>query len=113
ADDLVGRDAGARRLTMPDRALASAAAPVLVRLPALLITLFPEAAPRVELHVGTVGEMIDALEARWPGMRDRLCDSTPAIRRHSKVFVEGGRARLATRLEPGTDVFILTAISGG
>jgi molybdopterin converting factor small subunit len=79
----------------------------------LLINLFPGAAPRVELQVGTVGDMIDALEARWPGMRDRLSDSTPAIRRHINVFVDGRRATLATRLEPGTDVFILTAISGG
>ena len=98
---------------MRDRVLASAAPPVLVRLPPLLVNLFPGAAPRVELQVGSVSEMIDALDARWPGMGDRLCDSTPAIRRHINVFVEGRRATLATRLEPGTDVFILTAISGG
>ena len=67
----------------------------------------------VRLSVGTVQEMIDALDARWPGMRDRLCDSTPTIRRHINVFVEGKRASLDTRLQPGTDVFILTAISGG
>ncbi len=56
---------------------------------------------------------MNGLEARWPDMRDRLCDTTPAIRRHINVFVEGERARLDTRLEPGADVFILTAISGG
>ncbi len=87
--------------------------PVLVRLPPLLINLFPSAERRVELSVDTVEEMIDALDARWPGMRDRLCDSTPAIRRHINVFVEGSRASLATRLAPGADVFIVTAISGG
>jgi hypothetical protein len=46
-------------------------------------------------------------------MRDRLCDSTPAIRRHINVFVEGERATLRTSLSPGADVFILTAMSGG
>ena len=46
-------------------------------------------------------------------MRDRLCDSTPAVRRHINVFIDGERARLDTRIEPGTEVFILTAISGG
>jgi len=92
---------------------APASPPVLVRLPALLVNLFPTAERRVELCVGTVEEMIDALDARWPGMRDRICDSTPAIRRHVNVFVEGKRATLATRLAPGADVFILTAISGG
>jgi hypothetical protein len=57
--------------------------------------------------------VMNGLEARWPGMRDRLCDTTPAIRRHINVFVDGKRARLDARLEPGADVFILTAISGG
>jgi hypothetical protein len=46
-------------------------------------------------------------------MRDRICDSTPAIRRHMNVFVDGKRAMLETPLLPGTDVFVLTAISGG
>jgi molybdopterin converting factor small subunit len=90
-----------------------APAPVLIRLPVLFASLFPTAERRVELSVDTVRDMIDALDARWPGMRDRLCDSTPAIRRHINVFVEGKRATLDTRLAPGTDVFILTAISGG
>jgi molybdopterin converting factor small subunit len=67
----------------------------------------------VELFVESVDELIDALDARWPGMRDRLCDSTPAIRRHINVFVEGKRASLETRLAAGADVFIVTAISGG
>ena len=88
-------------------------APVLVRLPVLFTILFPTAERTVKLSVGTVQEMIDALDARWPGMRDRLCDSTPAIRRHINVFVEGKRASLDARLPPGADVFILTAISGG
>jgi sulfur-carrier protein len=92
---------------------AFASAPVLVRLPALFANLFPDAERRVQLSVQTVDEMIDALDARWPGMRDCICDSTPAIRRHINVFVDGRRATLATRLTPGIDVFILTAISGG
>ena len=87
--------------------------PVLVRLPALFASLFPTAERRVELSVSSVEEMIDALDVRWPGMRDRLCDSSPAIRRHINVFVDGKRVGLEARLTPGADVFILTAISGG
>src|SRR3954470_9335236 len=75
--------------------------PVLVRLPVLFASLFPTAERRVELSVESVDELIDALDARWPGMRDRLCDSTPAIRRHINVFVESKRARLDTRLGTG------------
>lgn len=87
--------------------------PVVVRLPALLATLFPDVERRLELPVTSVAALIAALDARWPGMRDRLCDSTPAIRRHINVFVDGRRATLDTPLRPGADVFILTAISGG
>ena len=75
--------------------------------------LFPDAVRRVELPAATVREMIDGLDARWPGMRDRLCDSRPALRRHINVFVEGRRASLETRLAPGAEVTVLTAISGG
>jgi len=99
--------------TPPATGAAAGRAPVLVRLPAVLVTLFPDAERRVALDVATVGEMIDALDARWPGMGDRLRDTTPAIRRHINVFVDGRRAGLATPLAPGADVFVLTAISGG
>ena len=88
-------------------------APVVATLPPALLRLFPRATRRVEAAAATVSELIDALDARWPGMRDRLCDSTPAIRRHINVFVDGRRASLETRLSPGTEVFVITAISGG
>jgi len=87
--------------------------PALVRLPASLTALFPGAPRVVELPPGSVSELIDALDARWPGMRDRLCDSSPAVRRHVNVFVNGARAKLAGTVPAGADVYILTAISGG
>ena len=88
-------------------------APAVVRLPPLLRALFPDAERVVKIEAETVEDVMKGLEARWPGMRDRLCDSTPAIRRHINVFVKGKRALLDTRLQPGADVYILTAISGG
>jgi molybdopterin synthase sulfur carrier subunit len=93
---------------MPDDSSA-----VLVRLPTVLTILFPGAPPRVELRAGTVAEAIDGLNERWPGMGDRIRDSSPAIRRHINIFVDGRRARLDTRLAPGAEMFVLTAISGG
>jgi sulfur-carrier protein len=86
---------------------------VVVRLPAILVDLFPGSLRRVEVEASTVDEMVDALDRLWPGMRDRICDTRPAIRRHMNVFVDGERASLGTRLAPGTEVFVLTAISGG
>ncbi|GLK71501.1 MoaD/ThiS family protein [Ancylobacter dichloromethanicus] len=90
-----------------------ARAPVVVRLPAHLVVLFPGADRLVPLVARDVAEMVDGLDALWPGMRERLCDETPAIRRHINVFVDGRRAKLATPLAAGADVFVITAISGG
>jgi molybdopterin synthase sulfur carrier subunit len=90
-----------------------AAPTVAVSLPAVLVNLFPGAERRLTLSASTVGEVIDALDSRWPGMRDRVCDSTPRIRRHINVFVAGQRATLETHLASGAKVIILTAISGG
>lgn len=93
---------------------SSLAAPkVVVTLPAPLVALFPGSTRCVELSASTVREAINALDASWPGMRDRLCDSTPRIRRHINIFVEGERASLDTPLSQGTEVLVMTAISGG
>ena len=93
--------------------LPPVSATVTVVLPAALVRLFPGSLPEVEVTAATVDDLLDALDARWPGMRDRLCDSTPAIRRHIRVFVDGKRATLASRLPHGAEVFVLTAMSGG
>jgi molybdopterin converting factor small subunit len=98
---------------MPHEEPLPAVAPAVVTLPRALLNLFPSAVRRLEVRASTVHEMIEALDSRWPGMRDRLCDSRPAIRRHINVFVEGERATLQTRLAPGAQVFVITAISGG
>lgn len=84
-----------------------------VTLAPALVRLFPEAVPRLTVSASTVDDVIACLEARWPGMRDRICDSTPAIRCHMNVFVDGQKATLATSLNAGARVFIITAVSGG
>lgn len=86
---------------------------VTVVLPAALVTLFPGAPSHVDLNAATVSDMLDALDSCWPGMRDRLRDSTPRIRRHINIFAEGQRATLETPLTAGTTVYVLTAMSGG
>ena len=87
--------------------------PVVVRLPGVLVDLFPGSRRRVEIDAATVAEMVDALDRLWPGMRDRICDTRPAIRRHMNVFVDGERATLETPIPARSEVFVLTAISGG
>jgi len=89
------------------------ASDVVVVLPTVLMRLFHGCPRDVAVSAASVREMVDALDERWPGMRDRLCDSTPQVRQHINIFVDGERATLDTALCPGAEVFIMTAISGG
>jgi sulfur-carrier protein len=82
-------------------------------LPTTLPPLFPGLERRLEVDAATVGEAIDQLDARWPGLRDRLCEPGPALRRHINVYVNRERAELDTPLAPGSRVDVIAAISGG
>jgi molybdopterin converting factor small subunit len=84
-----------------------------VRIPATLPPLFAGLPRRLEIDAPTVGELLDRLEERWPGFRDRLCEPGPALRRHIHVYVDGERAGLDAELEARSRVDVITAISGG
>ncbi len=86
---------------------------VTIVLPPALLALFPGCPNAPIVTAQTVSHAIDALDARWPGLRQRICDETPAIRRHIHIFVAGERAALHTPLPPGTEMVVVTAISGG
>lgn len=98
---------------MPGAVAAGTRRGVTVVLPAALVRLFPGAAERVELEAASVADMLEALDARWPGMRDRLRDSRPAVRRHIAILADGRHASLETPLRPGATVYVLTRMSGG
>jgi molybdopterin synthase sulfur carrier subunit len=82
-------------------------------LPSTPPPLFPGLPRRLDVDAATVAEALDRLEEQWPGLRDRLCEPGPELRRHIHVYVEGERARLDTSLEPASRVDVITAISGG
>ena len=84
-----------------------------VHLPPTLPRLFPDLPRRIDLDVATVMGAIDQLDERWPGMRDRLCEPGPALRRHINVYVDRERADLDTALATGSRLDIIAAISGG
>ena len=84
-----------------------------VVLPRSLVALFPGAERRYEIDGATVAEVIDALDGRVPGLRNRLLDAGPVLREHLNVFVAGQRAGLATEGPAGATVHIIPAVSGG
>jgi molybdopterin synthase sulfur carrier subunit len=65
----------------------------------------------------TVAELIDRLEADYPGLRDRIVEEDGEIRRFVNVFVNGQNVRklqgVGTAVEDGDEVGIVPAMAGG
>ena len=84
-----------------------------VLLPRSLLALFPGAERRHEVDGSDVAAVIDALDRRVPGLRDRLVEEGPRLRPHINVFVAGTPADLGTVVRPGDTVHVIPAVSGG
>ena len=84
-----------------------------LHLPVTLPPLFRDLPRRLDVDAATVDEAITRLDEQWPGLRDRLCEPGPVLRRHINVYVDGHRAGLDAALEPGSRVDVIAAISGG
>ncbi|MGN6189517.1 MAG: MoaD/ThiS family protein [Conexibacter sp.] len=83
-----------------------------VHLPPTLPPLFAGLPRRLDVDAPSVGEALARLDARWPGLRDRVCDGGE-LRAHIRVFVDGERASLDTLLEARSRLDVIAAISGG
>jgi sulfur-carrier protein len=84
-----------------------------VLLPRSLVSLIPAAPRRCEIDASTVAEAIDRLDDMAPGIRNRLLDAGPSIRRHINVYVDGEPATLTTPLGPSSTLHVIPAVSGG
>ena len=84
-----------------------------VLLPRSLLALFPGVERRQQLAGDTVDDVLTALDAAAPGMRDRLVEEGPRLRPHINVFVDGRPADLATPVGADATVHVIPAVSGG
>ena len=66
-----------------------------------------------ELDGGTVLELLEALERRYPDVTGWILDERRRIRRHINVFVGGERSDEQTAVRSGDRVEVLPAITGG
>ena len=86
-----------------------------VRIPTPLRTL-TGGHDEVRAAGGTVGEIIEDLERRYPGIRDRLLDEK-GVRRFVNIYVGDEDIRfldgLETKLKSGDEISIVPAIAGG
>jgi molybdopterin synthase sulfur carrier subunit len=87
----------------------------IVRIPTPLRTL-TGGADEVTASGGTVREVIDDLEGKHPGMRERLLDEK-GVRRFVNIYVGEEDIRfldgLKTTLKVGDQISIVPAIAGG
>ena len=71
----------------------------------------------VEAEGGTVSALVDDLERRYPGIKERICDENGQVRRFVNIFVNGEDIRflrhLDTPLKAGDELSIVPAIAGG
>jgi molybdopterin synthase sulfur carrier subunit len=84
-----------------------------VLLPRSLLTLFPGVERRHVIDGANVDEVLMGLDAAAPGMRDRLVEEGPRLRRHINVFVDGQPADLTTLVPDSATVHVIPAVSGG
>lgn len=68
----------------------------------------------ITVAASTVNELVDLLEVKFPGIRDRLCDEG-RMRPNITVVVDGRRSPKGLRqtLETTSEVHFVPAISGG
>jgi hypothetical protein len=87
---------------------------MIIRIPGLLLS-YTKGVDTVEVATApTLGDVLNTLDARFPGLRFRIVDEQSAIRPHIKLFVDGVLARnLSVPLASAGELMIVGALSGG
>lgn len=71
----------------------------------------------IEVGGATVAQALEDAFARHPNMRGYVLDEHGAVRHHVAVFVDGAALRdkrdLSQPLQPGSEVYVMQALSGG
>ncbi|HHD10920.1 MAG TPA: MoaD/ThiS family protein [Deltaproteobacteria bacterium] len=89
---------------------------VKVRIPTPLRKL-TEGKDEVTAEGSTVKEVIEDLEKRYPGIKERICEEDGSIRKFVNLYVNDEDIRfknnLDTELKDGDELSIIPAIAGG
>ena len=84
-----------------------------VRLAALLHS-YTSGQDTLSAEGATLGEVMDDLDRRFPGIAFRVIDEQGGVRRHMRVFVgQSAALNRATEIPPGAEIYIVGALSGG
>src|SRR5258708_25302151 len=89
---------------------------VSVRIPTILRT-FTGGSAEVAADPGTLREVLDGLDAAYPGLAGRIIDDGGQLRRFVNVYVGDEDVRFAqgldTQVAAGTRVSVIPAVAGG
>lgn len=89
---------------------------VSVRIPTILRT-YTGGASEVDAEGATLAEVLDDLDASYPGIRARILDDQGALRRFVNVYVGNDDVRfldaLDTKTPEGAQVSVIPAVAGG
>jgi molybdopterin synthase sulfur carrier subunit len=89
---------------------------VLVRIPTPLRRITSGQA-QVELASATMGELVENLDASFPGFKERLLDENGELRYFVNLYLNGEDVRflqgLETTINSGDEVSIVPAVAGG
>ena len=71
----------------------------------------------VDIAAGSITDLVNSLEASYPGIKARLCDESGELRRFVNIYVNEEDIRFLkgkdTALKTGDEVSIVPAIAGG
>jgi molybdopterin synthase sulfur carrier subunit len=89
---------------------------VQVRIPTPL-RKFTDGQDTVDASGESMGAIIEDLEQKHPGLKDRICEADGSVRRFVNLYVNGDDIRFLENLESavkdGDEVSIVPAIAGG
>jgi sulfur-carrier protein len=90
--------------------------PVRVRIPTILRT-YTGGESEVGAEGQTLGQVLDDLDASYPGIKGRILDDQGSLRRFVNVYVGNDDVRfldaLETKVEAGAQVSVIPAVAGG
>jgi molybdopterin synthase sulfur carrier subunit len=89
---------------------------IVVRIPTPLRRL-TDGQDKVDVDGDSLGDVIDAMNDQYPGIRERICDDQGQLRNFVNVYVNGEDVRFLQGLETpttsGDEVSVVPAVAGG
>ena len=89
---------------------------VSVRVPTILRP-YTQGSSEVSVEGSTLSEVLESLDASYPGIKARVLDDTGELRRFVNVYVNDDDVRFAdglqTAIKDGGQVSIIPAVAGG